>query len=234
ALEDENLPSAIAKYFDLPDSDRAKGKIDIKSYFDPSQFQPARLLVETRKTEQAHLVLGWPGLPRTSVKKHVLSVLSTILGGSMSSRLFSEVREKRGLCYYVRSDVDYYHELGVVGASAGVDPTRTKEALSVILAECFALADGSKPITGEELVRAKEHIIGSMVLSFEDSKSVAQFYGMRHLLLGEIESPEEITKKIQSVTLEELTNLAKELFVPGQQRLAVIGPFEEKEFQEFV
>jgi len=81
---------------------------------------------------------------------------------------------------------------------------------------------------------AKEHIVGSMILSFEDSKSVAQFYGMRHLLLGEIESPEEITKKIQSVTLEQLATLAKDIFVPGQQRLAVIGPFEEKEFKQFV
>jgi len=234
ALEDEKLPSAIAKYFDLPNSDRAKGKIDLKSYFDPKQFQETRLHVETRKTEQAHLVLGWPGLARSSDKKHILSVLSTILGGAMSSRLFSEVREKRGLCYYVRSDVEYFHDLGMVGASAGVDPNRTTEALSVILEECFSLADGRKPITEEELVMAKEHIVGSMILSFEDSKSVAQFYGMRHLLLGEIESPEEITKKIQSVTLEQLATLAKDIFVPGQQRLAVIGPFEEKEFKQFV
>ena len=115
----------------------------------------------------------------------------------MSSRLFTEVREKRALCYYVRSDVDYFQNAGVVGASAGVDPSRVYEAIEVTLQEFRAIADGTKPVTESELLRAKEYIAGMTVLSLEDSESVAQYFGSKQLLQGEIDTPEEVLKKFK-------------------------------------
>ena len=91
----------------------------------------------------------------------------------MSSRLFSEVREKRGLCYYVHASTDYYHDTGSIGASAGVDPSRVYQALSVILSQFQLVASGTQPITAQELANAKECIAGKLILSLEDSQSVA-------------------------------------------------------------
>ncbi len=235
ALSDAKLEKQITTLFADQAADRATGKQDLTTYLTEQQLEPNRLHVENRKTEQAHLILGWPGFERTHKNKHVLSVLTTIMGGSMSSRLFSEVREKRGLCYYVRADVDFYHDVGIVGASAGVDPGRVEEALEVILGEFKDLSSGKNAVTAEELSRAKEHLLGTMTLSLEDSRSVAQFYGMRQLLLNEIETPQEVQQKIQSVTLKQVNDLAKTLYQPGEQRLALIGPFSDKAvFERFL
>ena len=199
------------------------------------ETKPDQLLkVVTKKTEQAHLMLGWPGIKRTDERRHALMLLSIILGGNMSSRLFSEVREKRGLCYYVHADSEHYHDSGTFAASAGVDPTRVHEAVEVIQAECQALASGQKPVTTAELKKAKEYVAGTMLLSLEDSRSVAQFFGFRQLLMGQVITPEELLAKIQAVTLDQVMTVAGELMVAGQTRLALIGPFEQKEFSKYV
>lgn len=207
---------------------RIKDKVKVAQYFSAEPLSEHRLHVENKQTEQAHLVLGWKGLPRTDEEHRAqLSVLGTLMGGNMSSRLFSEVREKRGLCYYVRADVDFYHEVGLVGASAGVDPSRVYEAIEVILAEFKQVSDGSKPVTADELARAKEYIRGTLTLSFEDSRSVAQSFGMKQLLLNKTETLEESLEKIQKVTLKQVNDLAKLLFTKSNPKLAVIGPFED-------
>ncbi len=183
--------------------------------------------VVEKTTEQAHFVIGWQGYERSSKLKPVISVLSVILGGNMSSRLFTEVREKRGLCYYVHSDVDYYHDTGIIGASAGVDPARAHEAVRVVLEECRAVATGEKPITENELAKAKEYIAGSLLLSLEDSKDVAQYFGSKKLLLDVLETPEEALARIQVVSAEEITQLARKVFIEQKPRLAIIGPFAD-------
>ena len=178
--------------------------------------------------------MGWPGIKRASDDRSALSLLAVALGGNMSSRLFTEVREKRGLCYYVRSEADYYHDTGVVGASAGVDPKRVAEAVKVIKEECMAIATGARPITADELSRAKEYVSGMTVLSLEDSESVAQYFGSKQLLMGVIETPAEALAKIQATTLEQVNMLAKRIF-SQKMKLAVIGPFGDKKiFEEFV
>src|SRR5690606_13958284 len=148
-----------------------------------------QLHLEIKPTEQAHLILGWPGIPRGSQLRPVLSVLTTILGGNMSSRLFSEVREKRGLTDYLRADADYFHETVFVAAAAGVDPKRLEDAVEVIQQEVHDFAS-TKSVTDAELQRAKEYSRGTLTLSFEDSKSVAQFFGLRQLLLEKTETLE--------------------------------------------
>lgn len=183
--------------------------------------------LEFRETQQAHFVMGWPGIARNSPDRYAQSLLSILLGGNMSSRLFSEVREKRGLCYYVHSAVDQFHDTGMFGAAAGVDPTRLEEAIKVTIGEFMSLVNGTKPFTAAELQRAKEYLAGKMVLGLEDSESVAQYYGMKQLLMGEIETPEAVLAKVQAIELTELHALARRLIVPGALRLALIGPFRE-------
>jgi predicted Zn-dependent peptidase len=218
-----------AAFSKTTDQARVKNKVKRTQYLSQHPLSEATLLVEHRKTEQAHLILGWKGLPRSDeANRPIVSLLGTIVGGNMSSRLFSEVREKRGLCYYVHSDVDSYHEVGLVGASAGVDPNRVYEAIEVIMAEFDQVAEGTKPITEEELTRAKEYIRGTMTLSFEDSRSVAQSLGMRQLLLDKVETLEESLNKMQAVTLGQVNSLAETLFKKAKPKLAVIGPFEDK------
>lgn len=191
-----------------------------------------RLLVEFRQSEQAHFVLGYPALKRTDQRRPALALLNVLLGSNMSSRLFSEVREKRGLCYYIHSDVDFYHDIGLFGAAAGVDPNRVEEAVTVTLHEFNALANGTKPVTADELQKAKDYITGKFVLDLEDSESIAQYFGMKQLLLGEVETPDELLKKYMAVTLDEVNALARELVVKGQLRFAIIGPFKEKSLFE--
>lgn len=225
----KTLDMVEAAFSKMTDESRVKNKVKLDDYFSQKPVSEATLHVENRPTEQAHLVLGWKGIPRGDEgNRHVLSLLGTLMGGNMSSRLFSEVREKRGLCYYVRADVDYYHEVGLVGASAGVDPKRVYQAIEVILSEFAAVAQGKKPVTQDELDRAKEYIRGTLTLSFEDSRSVAQSFGMKELLLDKVESLEESLAKMQAVTLDQVNTLAGTLFKTAQPKLAVIGPFEDK------
>jgi predicted Zn-dependent peptidase len=217
-----------------PKVQRVNKRIELQPFFADTTVAADRLWVENKKTEQAHLILGWTGLQRSDEQRHVLSVLSVIMGGNMSSRLFTEVREKRALCYYVRSDSDFFHNTGVVGASAGVDPTRVYEAIKVIKDEFSALATQQRPVTEAELKKAKEYIAGMTVLSLEDSESVAQYFGTKQLLNSKIETPEEVLEKIQTVTIDQVHALAKRLF-SGQVKLAVIGPFaDEQKFEELI
>jgi predicted Zn-dependent peptidase len=219
-----------------PESVRPKDKVKINKVISgKNPISSKRLHLQTKATEQAHFVLGWPGLERSSPSRYALTVLSTVLGGNMSSRLFTEVREKRGLCYYVHSDTDFFHDAGVFGASAGVDPSRVQEALEVIIAEFHALSSNKNPVTKQELAKAKEYLTGSMILSLEDSLSVAQYFGTKRLLTGEIESPESALAKIQAVTLSDVMSIAEQLITPDGVRLALIGPYDDKkDFEKFI
>lgn len=233
------LELAQAKFAKEPDGVRPRDKVSIKRWVSSSNpISTHTLTVEERRTEQAHLVLGWPGIHRRDKDRYALTLLNVIMGGNMSSRLFTEVREKRGLCYYVRSDNDHYHDTGIFGASAGVDPGRIEEALKVIKAEFAALVGGEKPVTAAELAAAKEYIVGSMTLGFEDSRSVAQYFGLRQVLNDKIETPQEVLEKIRAVELGAVQKIARRLIKEREMRLAVIGPFsqedQEKIFKKFV
>ncbi len=224
-----SLLTKIELAFNKGQQERIQEKVAVRTQLEDQPYGTNRLHVEHKPTEQAHLVLGWPGLSRHDQQRHALSLLGIILGGNMSSRLFSEVREKRGLAYYVSTDIDLYHSRGNFGASAGVDTKRIEEAVTVILAEFNQLAAGKKPITQQELDRAKEYTAGKMALAYEDSLSVAQFYGMKQLLTDQIESPDEVLAKVRAVELEEVQQLVQQLVQPEEVRLALIGPYEDQE-----
>lgn len=228
-LNRPELVGEIDKAFSKGNHQRASEKPDLQPYLKGPVLAKEQLLVEHKETEQAHFILAFPGFDRHDPDRYALSLLSTVLGGNMSSRLFTEVREKRGLCYYVHSEADHYHNTGSFGASAGVDPKRVDEAVKVTLGEFAALVDGSKPVTAAELQKAKDYVAGKMILGLEDSESVAQFFGMKELLLGKIESPESVLAKVKAVSLEQVHAVAARLVKPDQVRFGIIGPFKDRE-----
>ncbi|MCL5114119.1 MAG: insulinase family protein [Patescibacteria group bacterium] len=191
-----------------------------------TQKKPA-LYVKEKKTEQAHISLGVRTIPLSHKDRYPLSVLSAILGGGMSSRLFHEVREKRGLAYYVRSSSDHYKDCGSFASTAGVDPKRVEEAIEVILEQYHGISSGLKQysISSKELKKAKEFLKGHLVLELEDSKSVAGMYAHQELLEGEIKNPNEIIAQVNKVTVEEVEEVARKYFVNSGLNLAAIGNF---------
>lgn len=235
-LNQAHLLEGIDKLFTskLAGADRVKKRVETEDLLGPAPLRRRRLIIRKQKTKQVHLMLGWPGIARNDKRYYAMSILANILGGNMSSRLFSEVREKRGLCYYVNSSPDYYHDAGTLTVAAGVDPQRVHEALSVIIDECQKLASGKEPLSEKEMTKAKENLVGNMALSFEDSMAVAQFFGLRQVLTQKIETPEEVMNQVRGVTLESVQALAKEIIRQPQLRLAVIGPFTESEFKRYV
>jgi predicted Zn-dependent peptidase len=183
--------------------------------------------IQDKKTEQGHLVLGVRGVAAEDPRHWILKLLAIILGGNMSSRMFLNVREAQGLCYYIRTNTDDYTDAGVISTSAGVDLKRLPLAVKAIRAEYEKLAaDG---ITVEELIRAQEFLKGKLTLSLEDSEEYAHLLGKQHLLYTKQLTLEEIFGKIDAVKTEEIQKLASEIFVPKNLRLAAIGPFGGRE-----
>jgi predicted Zn-dependent peptidase len=229
-LDKPNTLKSVEKMF--AKAGKKVGKHDHKKI--DNVFSDEKYIFVNKKTEQAHFTFGWPGIERKSKDRYTLGLLSAIMGGNMSSRLFSEVREKRGLCYYVRSEITQFHEGGLFGGSAGVDPKRLEEAVMVSLDEFKAMADGTKPVTKDELDRAKEYVAGKMTLGLEDSQSVAQFYGLKQLLHNEIESPDSVVKKLRAVTIEDIQALVKKLVKPGELRFGLIGEFDQDKIKKII
>jgi len=194
-----------------------------------SQTKP-QILIKYKKTEQAHFVLGYRSFGFNDERKYILSLLATILGGGMSSRLFIQVRERRGLCYYISSGSESYDDCGSFITQAGVTNNleKVKLAIKTVLEEHEKIKSGD--IKSEELLKAKEMIKGRLMLSMEDSMHVASFFGTKKILQNKIISPEEIIAKIESVTPQEIATLAKEIFIPKNLNFALIGPFEQKDF----
>lgn len=190
------------------------------------QEKPA-LKVKYKDTEQAHLSLGVRAYHMQHPKKYALNLLSTILGGGMSSRLFIEVRERRGLGYYVKSDASQYLDVGNFVTQAGVDVKRIDEAIKVILDQYTGLADGHFKVTDEELNKAKEYIKGRLTLELEDSRDVAGFYGTQEILKRKIRTPDEVMKKTDAVMVEDVQEVAREIFIRQHLNLAIIGPYSE-------
>ncbi|WP_329568249.1 M16 family metallopeptidase [Kitasatospora sp. NBC_01266] len=185
-----------------------------------------RLEVLNRPTEQAHLVLGVPGLPRHDERRWALGVLNAALGGGMSSRLFQEVREKRGLAYSVYSYSSSYADSGLFGIYAGCQPKRVEEVLRICREELEkVIAEG---ITEEELSRAIGQISGSTVLGMEDTGSLMNRIGKAELAYGHHLSVDDMLAKIASVTLEDVQAVARDVLGAHRPSLALIGPITDK------
>jgi predicted Zn-dependent peptidase len=183
--------------------------------------------VVPRDTEQAHLVLGGAGLSRTDERRFALGVLNAALGGGMSSRLFQEVREKRGLAYSVYSYTSQYADTGTFGVYAGCQPGKVDEVLEICRDEVVKAAEHG--ITDEELARGKGQARGSMVLSLEDTGSRMSRIGKSELVYDQLLSVDEVLARIDAVTPDDIRAVAADVLA-RPMTLTVIGPFEGREF----
>lgn len=182
--------------------------------------------IDHRDTAQVHLALSMRGLAYRDPAIEAAQLLAVIMGGNMSSRLFLEVRERRGLAYYVRADHTAYHDTGTWAVRCGVDQNKAHEALRVVLAEMTKVA--KKGVTSEELKRAKEFLRGKITLELEDSAEVAEWYGRQAALIGEVKTPHEKLDKIMAVRAQDVRVMAQAIFRPSLLRLAIIGPYDDK------
>jgi predicted Zn-dependent peptidase len=185
----------------------------------------ARVHLVERETEQAHLCIGLPALSYATERRYVQSTIEAILSSGMSSRLFQEIREKRGLVYSVYGYFRPYFDVGQGVMYAGTDLERVEETVEALVAELRKLRDERVP--EEELRRTKELRKGRLLMGFEDSRSVAAWIGSQEATYGEIKTPEEVMARIEAVTAEEVQELAQELFRPELLSLALIGPYSD-------
>lgn len=216
-----NIQSAIKTYF-APIKGRS---VTPKSQTYRPSAANERVHLKYRDSEQIQIGLGVKAFSYTDKRLPALSLLSIILGGNMSSRLFIQIRERRGLAYSVHASVNPYEDTGCFMIQAGLEKTRLSEALRVMVAELKRLKN--EPVSTAELKRAKEYIRGKMVLDLEDSDSLAYWYGRQAVFQKKIETPEESLKKIAPITTADIQRVAQDLFRPAAMRLAVIGPFKD-------
>ena len=188
--------------------------------FSQNQSAP-KLRLEYRKTEQAHLSIALPGLSLTHPDRYALDLLSVVLGESMTSRLFLEVREKQGLAYDVHSGVAHFQDCGALVINAGVDPKRVYAAVDTILAEVGRMREG---VPEDELERAKRLGAGRLMLRMEDTRAVSGWFGIQESLLGEILEADEIVRRIERVTPDDVRKVANDLLVTERLNMAVVGP----------
>ncbi|HSP38974.1 MAG TPA: pitrilysin family protein [Frankiaceae bacterium] len=210
---------AFARAGDVPDADPAPARLGPRK-----PYPGGRTTVATRQTEQAHVVLGTAGLPRTDPRRHALTLLSTALGEGMSSRLFQEIREKRGLAYSVYSFTSSFADTGMIGVYAGCAPKRVDEVLGLCRAELAAAAESG--LTDDELARAKGQNRGSLVLGLEDPLSRMSRLAKAELVYGELPPVEELLARYDRVTADEVRAVAAEI-LGGPLVLGAVGPFDE-------
>jgi predicted Zn-dependent peptidase len=184
-----------------------------------------RVKVHTKASDQAHICLGVHSHPLEHPDRYVLQVLATILGGGMSSRLFTEVRERRGLAYYVYGLNHSYTDAGSLYAQAGVDIQRIDDAVSTIARELRKIADEAVP--ADELDKAKSFAKGRFVLQLETSQGLIMFGLRREVLESKTPDPEEILAELDKVTAEDVQRVARDVIAQSGLNLAVIGPFDD-------
>ncbi|KKU25576.1 MAG: Peptidase M16 domain protein [Candidatus Magasanikbacteria bacterium GW2011_GWA2_46_17] len=218
---EENILSHIENLFaGLPDTKKPE-----KAKVMDSQKAPA-VLVKHKETDQTHIVLGARAFDTFDPKAPTLRVLSAILGGGMSSRLFVKLRDELGLCYYVSASPDLYADHGLFQVAVGADTKKVSIAINAIIDELKKLKSESVPEA--ELRKSKDFLIGNLYLGLESSDELAQFIGSQEALHKPLKNPEVIAKEIETVTVADIQNLARQIFVSSGFNLALIGPFKDK------
>lgn len=219
-VDHENFVAAIVGHF-KDFSAREKAPVPVLPCF------AAGAKVVTRDLEQVHLCLALPGVGQSDPDRFSYYILNTLLGANMSSRLFQEVREKRGLAYSVYSYLSSYRDVGNLTIYAGANRDRIREVLDVIRKELGKLSKNC--ITAEELRRAKEYMKGGLMLSLESSSSVMSRIAKQEISLDGYQSVDEIVRQVEAVRADRVQQIAAECFQDGRIALAAIGPVEEKE-----
>ncbi len=217
----------------------------VKSRPEPECFVPFGVMPAHKKphvrrqnkdVKQIQVALGFPSVGKDHPDQPAIQLLASILGGSMSSRLFIEVRERKGLCYHVRAVADAYEDVGTFVIRAGLDGARLPLASKTILQEVMKMK--KKGVTAQELRNVKDHVDGATKLSLEDSSSRAEFYARQELFLGQVETPAEKLAKYRKVTAKDVQRVANEILDLSKLSIAAIGPYKTdeallKEFPKF-
>jgi len=201
----------------------ASGEL-ITGYITDDKQTEARLRIEPKDIEQAHLCLAVHGFSRSHPQRFTLDLLNTVLGGGMSSRLFTEIREHRGLAYDIHSYAEHFLKSGSFAIYAGVDPQKIETAVAAILEEISQIKQG---ITATELTRAKELSKGRLYLRFEDSQNVALWYGGQEILTQQILDIDDVISIVDAITIDELKGVAEEIITDRGLNLAVTGPVKK-------
>jgi len=189
--------------------------------------------IEFKETEQAHICLGLPGLPLGHPDQFKLRLLNVILGEGMSSRLFLEIREKRGLAYSVGSYTSFLSDTGAIVLYAGVPPDKAEAAVSAMIGQLDALRDQKVP--DSELNKAREFLKGRTMLRMEDTFANAEWFGRQEVLNQEVLTVDDVLQRLDAVNTSEVQEVARQWLDTSRLRLAAIGPFKEEGlFQELL
>src|SRR5262249_34269035 len=184
-----------------------------------------RVRVRTKESDQAHLCIGVPSYALDHPDRYVLNLLTVILGGGMSSRLFTDVRERRGLAYYVFGINHSYTDTGSLYSQAGVDINRVDEAVTTIATELRRMAE--EPVPSDELEKARSFAKGRFVLQLESPQGLLMFGLRREVLENQIAEPDEVLAGLDAVSAEDIQRVAQDLIGRNGLNLAVIGPFDD-------
>ena len=219
-FKEKKIKDKIKKYF--ASLNKNKSKKQAKAF--DRQTKP-KIFLEYKKTDQTHLCLGVRGYNANHKDKYILSILSVILGGNMSSRLSISIVE-RGWAYYIYTSPETYKDVGYLAAQSGVNNEKCLEAIKIILDEFKKVKE--EKISAEEIKRAKDYLKGQAIISLESSNSVANFFAGQELSTEKILTPAEKFAKIDAVTADDLQRVACDIFIDNKLNLALIGPFKDK------
>lgn len=225
-FDGKSIKDKVEKYFESFNKGEPNPSVGGKEKTFECQKEPASF-IQYKETDQTHFFIAIRSfISMFDKKRFALNLLANILGGTMSSRLFTHIREKKGLAYYISSGVDGSSDTGYLWARAGVNNQKAYEAISAVLGELRKIK--RKGITQKELKKAKEYFKGKTFMDIESSDEMASFLGMQEILKNEIMTPEEILKNINAVTVSEINKIAKEILKNENLNLALVGPFKEK------
>jgi predicted Zn-dependent peptidase len=185
-----------------------------------------KMKLHFKESDQAHLVLGFRAFDMFDERRYALRVLADLLGGGQSSRLFTRIREKMGVAYYIWAGADLSLDHGLLTISAGVDRKRTEEVIKAILEECQTLRDN--PVSETELQKTKDHMIGGLVLGLETSDDLASFYGGQEILTDTVTPPAVLAARIKKVTARDVQRVARAIFKDKGLNLAVVGSYKKE------
>lgn len=190
-----------------------------------------KVIIRKKYTKQGHVVIGFPAYGELDKRTFALKVLSMILGGNMSSRMFLAVREQRGLAYNITTTTDDYTDTGIISTRAAIDTDRIDEAIEAMIEVYKNLRDFG--LSEIELNKAKSCLKGKILLKLEDTEEFAHLLGKFDLLYGKYMTPKQITDEIDKVTLQDINDMTKDLFTQENLKCAVIGTFEDDEKERF-
>jgi predicted Zn-dependent peptidase len=219
-IGDDALARATELFGDLPSGETGEPE-------PAREYQSQRVRVFTKQSDQAHLILGVPSYPIEHPDRYALQMVATVLGGGMSSRLFTEVRERRGLAYYVFGLNHSYTDAGSLYSQAGVDINRIDEAVTTIATELKKIA--AEPVPPDELEKARNFTKGRFVLQLESPQGLILFGLRKEVLEHRAPDPEEVLAGVDAVTGDDVQRVARDLIDEEKLRLALIGPFDDAE-----